>query len=111
LFTSWLKALNCLRNTCAHHARVWNRSLTDTLKQMTDWQVREPLHHLCGGAPTKSIYSALAIAAYLVTEIDPDSDWSTKARQHLLNFPDVPHLVPTVQMGLPPDWQEESLWR
>lgn len=111
LLTTWLKALNYLRNTCAHHARVWNRSLTYTLKKMTDSQVREPLHHLCGVAPTKKIYSALAVAAYLVTEIDPDSGWSTKARQHLLNFPDVPHLAPTVQMGLPPDWQEQSLWR
>lgn len=111
LFISWLKALNYLRNTCAHHARVWNRSLTYTLKKMTDSQVEEPLHHLCGAAPTKKIYSALAVAAYLVTAIDPGSDWSTKARQHLLDFPDVPHLAPAAQMGLPPDWQEQPLWR
>lgn len=48
LFESWARAMNYVRNVCAHHSRFWNRSLTYSLRKMNDTQVDEPLHHLCG---------------------------------------------------------------
>ena len=111
LLISWLKTLNYLRNVCAHHARLWNRSLTYTLRKMTTSQVEEDLHHLCGPSPTKKVYSALAVTAYLVRRIDPASNWPMRARAHILSFPPIPVLDPAAQMGLPADWDREPLWR
>ncbi len=34
VFESWLRCLNYLRNLCAHHCRLWNRSLNHPAKAM-----------------------------------------------------------------------------
>lgn len=37
---SWLKSLTVLRNSCAHHARIWNRDFTSSPKLMESMKSR-----------------------------------------------------------------------
>lgn len=110
LFESWAKAINYIRNVCAHHSRFWNRTLTYSLPKMLDSQVDEPLHHLCGPTPTKKVYSALAVSAYLVRFIEPTSSWPRRLRAHITEMDWEHSLGPVADMGFPSEWERLSLW-
>ncbi|WP_218118031.1 Abi family protein [Pelistega sp. MC2] len=40
ILESWLKALNSIRNICAHHSRLWNRKLGIAIKIPQSSQIR-----------------------------------------------------------------------
>jgi len=109
---SMLRSLAYVRNLAAHHSRTWNRVLTVTLGKMHASEVGPDLAHLAGRPIEPKIYGALAVMAYLVRNLDAQSDWSRKVRKHVgRNFPDVPDLNPEADMGFPACWAELPLWR
>lgn len=103
--TSWLKALNLVRNTCAHHGRLFNRvhTITPRLPNVgrhpdldavsTDWS---------------RTFGQLTLVQFL-------SDRLGVGRSKLLpavmkSFPTV-QIVPISHMGVPDGWQDASpLW-
>lgn len=103
--TSWLKALNLVRNTCAHHGRLFNRVHTiapklpaigrhpDLDAVSTDW---------------RRTFGQLTLVQFL-------SDRLGAGRSRLLpavvkSFPTV-RTVPITHMGAPNGWQDNSpLW-
>lgn len=99
VLTSWLHALVCLRNLCAHHARLWNRVLTvkPTLPQ------KSSIWH---GIKNSSIYSLLVVMKHLLNEINPDSTWSSRLQMLLENYSQ----VPLAAMGFPKNWLTKMPW-
>jgi abortive infection bacteriophage resistance protein len=86
LLISWMKGLVDIRNTCAHHGRLWNHHIKpphkyDSLKLTSNGR----------------IYDYLLIIKYFLTVISPRSEWSAKL-DVLLN--DHPH-IPKRSMGFP----------
>lgn len=62
-FASWITALTDARNSCAHHARTWNKPLINSPSAPPKATFGQ-LDHLCqtrmgDDAPTKKIYSAI----------------------------------------------------
>jgi abortive infection bacteriophage resistance protein len=110
LFESWAKVINYVRNACAHHSRFWNRTLTYSLRKMDHSQVNEMLHHLCGPVPTKKVYSALAVSAYLVKAVEPSSTWPRRLREHVAQMNWTHPLGPASDMGFPPGWESLHIW-
>lgn len=99
VLTSWLHALVYLRNLCAHHARLWNRTLTfkPALPQKSSiWR----------GVKNDSIYSLLAIMGYLLNEINPSSMWTSKLHTLLNKYPQ----VSLIKMGFPENWLARMPW-
>ncbi len=99
---SWLHHLTVVRNTCAHHARLWNRELT-VLPQVP----RSKPAALKGQFQPGShrLYNTLLILQYLMDVVAPASQW----RQRLLALIDR-HAIDTAAMGFPTDWQLCSMW-
>lgn len=111
IFKSWLRALNYLRNLCAHHCRLWNRNMVDqpTLPDPGDagdlanfigqsQLIARPFVHFC-------------LVQWLMAQISPNSQWVERLKSHLLDFPqDTNKRHSLIEMGCPDGWQDWSLW-
>jgi abortive infection bacteriophage resistance protein len=108
---SWLRSLNHARNIAAHHSRLWNRNLDDQSK-MPKLGAMPRFDHLHRDLVrmTSRVYSVLCILTQLLERIDLDDGWTTRLRDHLDAFPQVPR-VGLEQMGFPKNWRSEDLWQ
>lgn len=108
---SLLLGTSYVRYVSAHHSRLWNRRLTTKLPKLYPTEVSEDLLHLTGQPMGDKLYSTLAVMAYLVRNIAPDSRWPCRLRSLIQEFPEVPDLDPQMDMGFPDGWQQLPLWQ
>lgn len=112
LLADWLRDLNYLRNVCAHHSRLWNRTLTMKPRKFSTHQVGEPLAHVAQSENREKVYVLLAELAYLVRHIDRTSRWPDSGlRTVVRKFPLDAVLSPETDMGFPEGWDDFDLWR
>ncbi|MFF0491410.1 Abi family protein [Nocardia sp. NPDC004068] len=103
---SWVAHLNSIRNTCAHHARLWNRNIE---KQLGRLDGIGDLAHASGARSRARIYASLAVLAYLVARLDPRSTWRTDTVDLITEGLERVGQPPS-RMGCPPGWSEQALW-
>jgi abortive infection bacteriophage resistance protein len=106
---AWIRDLNYVRNMCAHHNRMWNRSLTYKARVFNQAQVDADLRHAAESGDRDKIYVQLACLAYLLRRIDPRSTWHLGLRTLVKKFPAIPAMSPETDMGFPTGWQEFPL--
>lgn len=110
LLASWLRCLNVLRNTCAHHNRLWNKPMVITPK----WPKHEEcpdLNHLVGAVQSQTrLYTSIVILKYLLKLINPSSSWGDRLTAHVVKLPDAPQLD-LKAAGFPETWCEEDIWK
>jgi len=91
---SWIHALTNLRNTCAHHNRLWDRrfvacpSKKGNLKHVIDANDR--------------LFAQVATALYCLYSIEPQSRWLEGLSSLLARY----SRIPLAPMGFPFDWEE-----
>lgn len=111
LMGSWVATVNYVRNVAAHHARLFNRKLVIAPKRPRVDEVPLLGHLSRDHAPKEfGVYSALAVTAYLLRPITPESNWVERAARLLRSFPSTAHLD-VGSMGVAPGWLDEELWR
>ena len=96
----WLEQLTIVRNTCAHHGRLWNKSFapapTAALKTL-------PQFGQLPDGQSERIYGALLVMAQILRVASPGTTWSEKVRTLITReFLDNP-LVTRSALGLPDD--------
>lgn len=101
---SWLLTLNTVRNVCAHHGRLWNRTLgyrprIPRAKSHPEWKA------YTGMDPAK-VFASLTILAYVLGQIAPGSGWARRLEALLELHP----AVPAAQMGFADDWKSTPIW-
>ncbi len=104
ILESWMKALNALRNTCAHHGRVWNRVMPvmPQLPQVLSgkWIVSRP--------PTANrLYAVLCCLIYWLNAVFPENTFVPDFKRLLKKYPN----VDVSAMGFLASWESEELWR
>lgn len=112
VMASWIACLNYVRNVSAHHARLFNRKLVTAPRRPSLGQV-PVLDHLKNEASAKEVfglYNALAVMAYLLRSIEPDSDWPERIVELVESFPCTTHLTAR-SIGVPERWTELELWQ
>lgn len=103
--TSWLKALNLLRNTCAHHGRLFNR--VHTISPKLPRSGRHPDLDAIS-AEWHRTFGQLTLVQFLLDRLQVGR--KTLLPAVLKSFPSVP-AVPIAHVGAPRDWQSASaLW-
>jgi len=108
VLNSWLLSLNTVRNVCAHHGRLWNRSLGTPImiprgRKHPDWH--DPVE--LGGNPRR-MFAVLSVLAYLVSRIAPQSKW----RKRLVHLWESKHTsIPIADMGFPENWKDSPIWK
>lgn len=109
ILPSWLRTLNFIRNTSAHHARLWNRGLVDQ-PQMPDLRQLPEFSHLSSDVFAQSrFYAAACILQYFMKLICPESQWSSRLKELLLEFP-ADNVLSLRSAGFPDDWHTQNLW-
>ncbi|MEG0944851.1 MAG: Abi family protein [Angelakisella sp.] len=125
---SWLISLNTLRNTCAHHGRVWNKvwgtqPRVPLYADQPEWymtyldKAREWVRPLASAAPALdsavfhscSTGTLLYICKYLLSYIAPQSQWKARAERLFAEF--APLGIGIEHMGLSAHWQAHPLWK
>jgi abortive infection bacteriophage resistance protein len=109
LFLSWLRCLATVRNTCAHHGRLWNEPLVNQPKLPKRNSLPDLSHIAQGSSAHTRLYSAAAIAQFLLRTINPTSRWKQRLSQSLATFSNLKP-VSLIQMGFSQGWQNEALW-
>jgi abortive infection bacteriophage resistance protein len=103
---SWTRMMSYVRNVCAHHARLWNRTLTVKPKLP-----RRTAHQWLANPRISDdrLYSLLAVAAYLLTAIEPaiGQRFKRDLRALLQAYP----MVPMTVMGFPAGWEQDAFWQ
>lgn len=105
VLVSWLETLSYVRNSCAHHSRLWNRKLPKpTLwPELTAgmWLKIKPRQ-----SRLNRLYPALATTAYLLQRLATHDAFPSKLKSLLKDFP----TIPLDYMGFPEKWDQEELW-
>ncbi len=101
---SWLQSIAQIRNHCAHHSRLWNKSLPGTPKILP-----KPPFKWVKDVPrdTSKLYLHLCIMRYLTNIIVPGNQFSSKLQELLTKYPS----IDPEALGLKPNWQNEPLWQ
>lgn len=111
LMSGWLASLNYVRNVAAHHARLFNRKLQYAPSRPKRGQI-PVLDHLRDSEDAKNVfgvYNALAVVAFLLPSIDPETDWPARLVALLLDFPASDALT-VASLGAPERWDRLDLW-
>ena len=103
VFTSWMTIVTLTRNTCCHHARLWNRNLS--LRALTMSRPSTPW--VSNNVHQGRVFFTLCILKHFVDIIKPHNSFKQNIEALLNAYPN----VDTHAMGFPVNWQEECLWR
>lgn len=104
VFQTWLHSIVYLRNICAHHTRLWNRSMSITpqipRKTKYPWIDTQ-------GISNNKVYFNLSMIMYLIQTINPHNSFTNKLKELFLEFKN----IDIKAMGFPVNWTEEPLWK
>lgn len=110
LLTSWVRAINHIRNICAHHARLWNRVVVDQPRPPRAGEIADLDHLAAHRAAHNRLYAVAAALQFFLRTVHPGSTWSDRLKAHFQTFPQSPHLNIRAS-GFPPGWEALPLWR
>ncbi len=103
VFESWLHSIVYVRNICAHHSRLWNKTLRIQPlfpRKVSNTFISTPVRN-------DRLYYVLCIIQYLLLTVNPNTTFSTRLKALLAEFPS----VDVRAMGFPTDWDKEALWK
>jgi len=95
---SWVHTLVYIRNLCAHHSRIWNRTLgikPMPTKRLPEWD----------GISNDKIFCVSLIFKKLMTIPEQWESWRNELIQLLEEY----NYVNTKMMGFPDDWKERLI--
>lgn len=104
---NWMFCFSHLRNTCAHHSRLWNKRLT--AQPFLPYNAKRPFltKTEIEAIYRNKVYAILCCAYYILRIIDPANTF----KEDLVNLMKTCPLKQEKEMGFPEDWQEQTIWR
>ena len=99
---SWLVTINTVRNTCAHHGRLWNRTLGNPPMIPKDNVWHEPYE-----VKNDKVFGTLTVLSYLLEHVAPETSWRTR----LLNLVQTLSQRDQERMGFIGVWKECPFWK
>ena len=104
VMVSWLHTLLFIRNTCAHHARLWNREIP-IRPQIPDIK-HNPEWHTPVQFDNTRVFTVLALLQHLLKVIEPQNNFRIRLKSLLLEYSD----IPIKAMGFPDNWEDSPIW-
>lgn len=113
IMESLLSCLSLIRNICAHHGRLWNRSFTKKLpliKKLRDQLTITTPAHENGKTQShvkENIYNYLIVICHIMKKIKPTSHWQQRLAAHI----DTATTSQQLRMGFPSQWRQKKPWQ
>ena len=103
---NWIHQLTIIRNTCAHHGRLWNKSFKPVsingLRGNGNLSVIER-------SQSERVFDAIAVMAHILREVSPGTSWPDKVLS-LINNSFLPNpLVEPSSLGIPERWDHKTM--
>jgi len=92
VFSSWLHSISYIRNLCAHHSRLWNKTL------VTKPKIAKYYADKFNG--NSKIYSVIVVIQIILEKISPDNTLLARLKDLLAKYPE----TPIAEMGFPENW-------
>ncbi|WP_257159486.1 Abi family protein [Corynebacterium cystitidis] len=103
---SWLEQLTVVRNICAHHGRLWNKSFAPASAEILKHNGNL---HLIPGPQNERIFGSMVFMSHLLRKISPGTTWPEKVI-HLLTDSFLPNpLVRANSLGIPQGWDQQTI--
>lgn len=99
---SWLQHLTLIRNTCAHHSRLWNREFT--MIPAIPRNKPKGLKVQCATGSRK-IYNTLIILLHCMDVVAPEHHWRARLKDLLQK-----NLSALSHMDFPANWNSMPIW-
>ena len=108
-FRSALRHLTSIRNTCAHHERIWNLTFNVKLRIPREMGGSGDTARAFNKAARGKVYNALVIIIHLMEIITPNGDWPERlcAFMESAAYRSIRHRA----MGFPEGWREFAIWK
>lgn len=103
IYQGLMHHLATVRNVCAHHGRLWNRSFTVTFPIA---QNPTALASTIAPEADRKLYNTLSMLLHSMAIVAPDSDWPGRLATLIADNPTGDFAA----MGFPENWQERPLW-
>lgn len=113
--SSWLQHLYYIRNTCAHHSRLWNKRLTvlpsppqRTINQEINsrWIFPPCERHENDPYNERRLFNTILIVDYFLLQICPKNTWKKEISDLIRNYS-----IDAIRMGFPENWEMDSFWQ
>ena len=101
---SWTKAVFALRNTCAHHSRIWNRVFG--VKPSVPGKNKNPQWHSVPTFDNDRIGLLMTVCHHWLKQISSTTQWKARLFSLFDEYPD----IPLAEMGIPAGWRTHPLW-
>jgi abortive infection bacteriophage resistance protein len=109
MLTSWVRNINNVRNICAHHSRLWNRSPADQMSPPKHGEIAE-LDHLASDHMAQSrIYATAVVLQFFLRTLNPTSSWASRFKSQCFRLPTAP-VLSLSQAGFPSGWEALQIW-
>ncbi len=102
---SWTKAIFTLRNSCAHHARIWNRKFG--VKPSVPGKNKNPQWHTEPGFTNDRLGLQLTVCHFWLGKVSSTTKWKERLFKLFDEYPE----IPLHDMGIPTTWREHVLWK
>ena len=99
---SLLPHLRVIRNMCAHHEQLWDRTLVSQFRLPNNLGSVKSVRYLFNENTGGKIYNAVVMIAYLMSLINPAAGWHQRLTTLLNKY----SRIPPERMGFPLDWQQ-----
>lgn len=99
LFHNWFHALTVIRNICAHHSRLWNKTLGVSFEKPRKIKVFHPLQG-------DKVFFAISVIAYILDAIGEESDFQNDIVALISSHPK----INIKAMGFIDGWEEMVVW-
>lgn len=106
-FSNWLNHLRYIRNSCAHHSRMWNRNLDVIIAVPAE---ASELQHLIPKDCTRRIYGTISILAHLLERTHPGNEWRQELQTVVATHAERSG-ADLRAMGFPESWRAEPVWQ
>lgn len=107
VFYSWFHTLVYIRNICAHHGRLWNRTIRISPIIMKNPLFKNKWLRNVNSINNKKIYYIFCIVKYLLNIINPANQFKEKL---IMTFSKYQNSIDLNAMGFTNNWESEQLW-
>jgi abortive infection bacteriophage resistance protein len=102
---SWLRNISVIRNTAAHHSRLFRKGFSQQPTLPT--KLHNPWIDEASLPSANTVYATLCCMKYLLWTISPHNRFPQRLGELFVKYPDV---LPG-DIGMKVDWRKQPLWR